>query len=58
MNIFSSLLSFFKKKFWEIRTIRWRLEVKISNNVLMFRTVFVRGMIERFTILLNREWMS
>lgn len=58
MNIFSSLFSFFKKKFWEKRTIRWRLEVKISNNVLKSRTVFVRGMIERFTILLNREWMS
>lgn len=56
MNMFSSFVSFLRKKFWERRTIRWRLEVRIWD-VLNPRTLFVKEMTNSFTNSFDRELM-
>ena len=53
---YSSFVSFLRKKFWERRTIRWRLEVRIWD-VLNPRTLFVKEMTNSFTTSFDRELM-
>ena len=56
MNLFSSFVSFLRKKFWEKRTIRWRLEVRIWD-VMNPRTLFVKERTSSFMTSLDRESM-